>query len=433
MRAKSIMIGVAGLQGSGKTTLARGIAGKFGWEFVAESATAMRYIPDLFSDMRRLAFEAQIGFFCNKAIALQERLASGFNVVLDRTLYEDAAVFANYFHQIAMIDDRAFATYNALADYFKSIIPAPDLTIYCDCPVSVAKARIDERKRESQKSYPKNHVEDIGRLYESWFANYESGPLVRIDSEANDFRNDRVIRQIADEVSGILARPARDEQPDLFTPSSSRSPVETFALIEEVRGMDRMSGFISDLDVGSKRRLFSLPSGPFAYLAAPFTEFARIDPVEKGREGEELISLPQQHGAVPVGVYRRALLGIEKRLQDYRLETLIPHRDVNKWGHKTVLPGDVFESCKLAVQHADLVVAVLGYSPGAHFEVGLAQGLGKPVISIQCSEIPTSYLAKGMAGAPGGLFVASCERVRDLPAVLRRREVQQFLDAEIRL
>ena len=57
----------------------------------------MRYIPDLFSDMRRLAFEARIGFFCNKAIALQERIASGLNVVLDRTLYEDDAVFANYF------------------------------------------------------------------------------------------------------------------------------------------------------------------------------------------------------------------------------------------------------------------------------------------------------------------------------------------------
>ncbi len=433
MKAKPIIIGVAGLQGSGKTTLARGIAKKFGWEFVAESATAMRYIPDLFSDMRRLAFEAQIGFFCNKAIALQERIASGLNVVLDRTLYEDAAVFANYFHQIAMIDDRAFATYNTLADYFTSIVPAPDLTIYCDCPVAVAKARIDARKRESQKSYPENHVEDIGRIYESWFATYDSGPLARIDSAINDFRDEKVIRRIADEVSTMLARPRRDEQQDLFAQFLPQRPAEAEVLVEEVRGMERMSSFLRGSDIDPKKQLISLPSGPFAYLAAPFTEFARIDPIENERDSGELIPLPQPHGAIPIGVYRRALLGIEKRLQDFRLETLIPHRDVNKWGHKTVLPGDVFGHCKLAVQQADLVVAVLGYSPGAHFEVGLAQGMGKPVLSIQCSEIPTSYLATGMASTPSGSFVASCKRVRDLPSVFLRPDVQQFLESAIRL
>ncbi len=433
MKAKPIMIGVAGLQGSGKTTLARGIASKFGWEFVAESATAMRYIPDLFSDMRRLAFEAQIGFFCNKAIVLQERLASGLNVVLDRTLYEDAAVFASYFHQIAMIDDRAFATYNTLAEYFTSIVPAPDLTIYCDCPVAIAKARIDARKRESLKSYPAKHVEDIGRLYERWFATYNAGPLARIDSEVNDFRDEKVIRRIADEISSMLARPRLDKQQDLFAHVMPRRPAQTVTLVEEIRGMTQMSSYISNSDIDPKKHLITLPPGPFAYLAAPFTEFARIGTIVNEQDSGELIPLPQLHGSIPVGVYRRALLGIERHLQGFRLETLIPHRDVNKWGHKTVLPGDVFGHCKLAVQQADLVVAVLGHSPGAHFEVGLAQGLGKPVLSIQCSEIPTSYLATGMAIAPRSSFVAVCERVRDLPSVLQRREVQQFLEAAIRL
>ena len=427
------MIGVAGLQGSGKTTLARGIAKKFGWEFVAESANAMRYLPDLFNDMRRLAFEAQIGFFCNKAIALQERIASGLNVVLDRTLYEDAAVFANYFRQIGMIDERAFATYNTLAEYFTFIVPAPDLTIYCDCPVEVSKARISERKRESQKSYPENHVEDLGRLYATWFATYDSGPLVRIDSEINDFRDEKIIGRIADEVSIMLTRPRRDEQQDLFAQLLPPRPTQTAVLVEEVRGMERMSSFIRDSDIDPKKHSIILPSRPFAYLAAPFTEFARIDPIANERDSGELIPLPQPHGAIPVGVYRRALLGIEKRLRDFHLETLIPHRDVNRWGHKTVLAGDVFGHCKLAVQRADLVVAVLGYSPGAHFEVGLAQGMGKPVLAIQCSEIPTSYLATGMPNATKASFVASCARVRDLPSVLQRADVQHFLESAIRL
>jgi deoxyadenosine/deoxycytidine kinase len=422
---KPLILAVAGLQGSGKTTLARALARKFNWDLVAESSTAMRYIPELFENMRRLAFEAQIGFLSNKAIAIQEKIAAGVPIVLDRTLHEDWHVFARYFRSIDMIDDRAFSTYVAVADYFTSVIPAPGLVLFCDCPLEVAKGRIDGRKRESQSRYPANHLESIAELYATWFDDYQAGPLARIDTVKHDFRDEGVLHLISDEVAELLTNPPSREQLDLFFAAAESTAESPSRIVELVRGVDE-TRIVVDWERAGKLPL-RLPLGAFAYVAAPFTEFARSETAASTDQSDELLPAATLHGKIPVGEYRRALLGLENRLANHELETLIPHRDVNLWGRKTVLPNDVYAHCMLAVQKADLVVAILGHSPGAHFEVGLAQGLGKPVLLIHCSEIPPSYLATGMSFAAKRTFIARCERVRDIPSVLTRPNVETFL------
>jgi deoxyadenosine/deoxycytidine kinase len=418
------MIGIAGLQGSGKTTLARALARTFGWDYISESATALRYIPELFENMHRLAFEAQIGFFCNKAIAIQEKLAAGVALVVDRTLYEDWHVFARYFRNIETIDDRGFSTYVTLAEYFTSVVPAPALTLLCECPVEIAKMRIDARKREAQQHYPPNHMEDIAELYEDWLEGYNAGPLAEVDSLVNDFRDANVVGAIADEVSLLLTKGNSAQQLDLF--STQTAPKPTGNLVNLVRGLEHMIPR-GDWDYRATAQTLKLPDAPFAYLAAPFTEFAKDDTMNSVEGADELFPASKLHGTIPTGAYRRALLGIERRLAAYDLDTLIPHRDVNFWGRRTIVATDVFAYCRLAVQRAHLVVAILGHSPGAHFEVGLAQGIGKPLIAIQCSEIPTSYLAAGMVFTPRRTLVLRCDRLRDIPSVLSRAEAAQFL------
>ncbi|HYG35088.1 MAG TPA: deoxynucleoside kinase [Clostridia bacterium] len=425
------VLGVAGMMGSGKSTLARGLASLMGWEYIAESATALRYLPELFHRMDRLAFEAQVGFFCNKAIAVMERLQAGVSIVLDRTLYEDWLVFARYFRDIDKIDQRAYETYVALAEHFTNAIPPPILTIFCDCPLDVARQRISERKREAQKHYPANHLQDINALYAEWISTYNSSPLARVDTVAHDFRNADALTTLVSEIRTLFERANPQQQLSLFAPSVPALSRCEPAILQSLQGAEHLSANSAAFAV-RHLPVVPLPRSPFAYVAAPFTQFARPQSsFQKSTTSPptDLISVSSPHGTIPVGKFRRALLSLESALARKSFNALIPHRDVNMWGKKIVPPGEVFEHCSLAIRKADLVVAVLGSSPGAHYEVGLAQGLAKPVIAIHCAEIPISYIANGMSVDPTRTLVCRCDHIQEIPRVLERPEVDAFLSA----
>ena len=429
--ARAHILGVAGIMGSGKSTLAEGVAGLLGWEYIAESATAQRYLPELFEKMDRLAFEAQVGFLCNKAVIVMSRLQAGVSIVLDRTIYEDWHVFARYFHNIGKIDRRAYDTYVAIAEYFTDTIPPPVLTLLCDCPLEIASQRISARKREAQKHYPPNHLQDIHALYSAWVDTYDAGPLAKVDTVANDFTKPDALAALAEEIRALFETPSAQRQLNLFAPPAHTLSQNKPAILHSLRGAHQIPEILTRPQA-NRASTVRFPKHPFAYIAAPFTQFASQRSTSRKSTvppPADLISVSSPHGTIPAGKFRCTLLALEKALARKTFNSLIPHRDVNRWGKKTILPGDVFAHCSLAIRRADLVVAVLGSSPGAHYEVGLAQGLAKPVVAIHCAEIPLSYIATGMSEAPMRTLVCKCDHIRDIPHVLERPEVDAFLSA----
>src|ERR1035437_1484246 len=125
------MIAIAGLMGAGKTTLAKQIVRAFGWRYVPNASAAKDYVRDLFDQPSRWAFEAQTALFCSKALEICEYFSDGYNIVVDRSLDEDALIFAPYFHRNGYIDDRGFATYSSIAADFLKRAGPPDLTLFC--------------------------------------------------------------------------------------------------------------------------------------------------------------------------------------------------------------------------------------------------------------------------------------------------------------
>src|SRR5262249_7176155 len=144
------LISVSGMMGSGKTTLARGLASALGWAYVPEYMPATKYLPDLFQDSRRWAFETQSAFLTHKAIQVFEACENNQNIIVDRSLYEDSEIFAYHFFQKGDIDERAFETYQALANHFIRELPSPDLILFCKCRPQTIEARIQARGRDFQ-------------------------------------------------------------------------------------------------------------------------------------------------------------------------------------------------------------------------------------------------------------------------------------------
>ncbi len=191
--------------GSGKTTLARALAERLRFRYFPESLPALEYLTDLFRDRARWSFDTQVAFLTYKSLQLLRATRDGNDVVLDRSLYEDAEIFARHFFEKAEMDARSYETYKALASHFINAIPCPDIVLECICTSDVAKRRIASRGREHQARYPDGHVEELNDRYKVWREDYSHGPFFTIDGDSVDWRIPSVQERIAKEILGFLA------------------------------------------------------------------------------------------------------------------------------------------------------------------------------------------------------------------------------------
>ncbi|MGM0574145.1 MAG: deoxynucleoside kinase [Myxococcota bacterium] len=187
-------IAVAGNIGAGKSSLVAFLQARYGFEAIYEPYTANPYLDDFYEQMDRWAFHSQLYFLTHKFrlhLTLTDHPAT---VVLDRTIYEDAEIFATNLHRDGSMSDRDYATYMELYDSMRTALRRPDLLIYLRCPVRAIRRRIRTRGRASEQRIPTRYLKRLNDLYEDWVGRWEASPVLVWDSEKMDYLTDLVDR-----------------------------------------------------------------------------------------------------------------------------------------------------------------------------------------------------------------------------------------------
>lgn len=188
-------IAIAGNIGSGKSSLLEFLTGAYDVAPFYEPNEANPYLADFYADMRRWAFQSQMFFLSNKFRIHQQADRAEGVVVLDRTIYEDAEVFATALHRMRRIDRRDWATY---WDFYETILKAiqpPDLLIYLKCPIRTLRRRIRLRGRSMEQDIPLAYLKRLERLYEEWLTRYDLSEVLVLESDRLDFVHDLIDRQ----------------------------------------------------------------------------------------------------------------------------------------------------------------------------------------------------------------------------------------------
>ena len=171
-------IAVAGNIGSGKTTLTRLLSKHYGWVPKYEEVVDNPYLTDFYEDMHRWSFNLQIFFLNRRLSGIVEIQKAGQTVIQDRTIYEDACIFATNLHAMGLMSTRDFDNYIRLYELMISLIPAPDLIIYLRASVPTLVKRIQKRGREYENSIRLDYLTGLNERYESWINEYEGPKLI---------------------------------------------------------------------------------------------------------------------------------------------------------------------------------------------------------------------------------------------------------------
>lgn len=181
-------IAIAGNIGSGKTTLTKLLTKHYGWTPRFEPVDNNPYLDDFYADMERWSFNLQIYFLNKRFKEVVEISKSNDTIIQDRTIFEDARIFAPNLHEMGMMSDRDFANYSDLFDLMMSLVELPDLMIYIRSSIPTLVEQIQKRGREYEKSIRIDYLQGLGKRYEDWIATYK-GHLIIIDGDNIKFEN----------------------------------------------------------------------------------------------------------------------------------------------------------------------------------------------------------------------------------------------------
>lgn len=181
-------IAIAGNIGSGKTTLTKMLAARYGWTPKFESVDFNPYLSDFYEDMSRWSFNVQI-YFLNKRFKDVVDISKTDEVIIqDRTIYEDARIFAPNLHDMGLMSSRDFETYSDLFDLMMSLVKMPDLLIYLKSSIPNLVSQIQKRGREYEKTIRIDYLTGLNERYDKWIDSYK-GHLLVIDADKYKFRN----------------------------------------------------------------------------------------------------------------------------------------------------------------------------------------------------------------------------------------------------
>ncbi len=202
-------IAVAGNIGAGKTTLTELLAKHFKWEPHYEDVEANPYLNSFYDDMQRWSFNLQIYFLASRLRQIVEIRASGKNVIQDRTIYEDAYIFAPNLHTMNLMETRDFENYSGLFELISNMVQPPDLLIYLRSTVPNLVQQIQKRGRSYEESIRLDYLKSLNERYEAWISRYKLGNLLIINVDDIKFGENakdlgHVIEKIQAEIHGLF-------------------------------------------------------------------------------------------------------------------------------------------------------------------------------------------------------------------------------------
>lgn len=197
-------IAIAGNIGSGKTTLTRMLAQRYGWSPRYESVDTNPYLADYYADMKRWSFNIQVYFLSKHFKEVVEISRSRETIIQDRTIFEDACIFAPNLHEMGMMSDRDFENYQELFNLMISLVKQPDLMIYIRSSIPNLVAQIQKRGREYEQSMRMDFLSGLNKRYEEWIDGYK-GKLIIVNGDTTKFeQNPEDFSKITDKIDAEL-------------------------------------------------------------------------------------------------------------------------------------------------------------------------------------------------------------------------------------
>ncbi len=201
------LILVAGNIGSGKTSLTERLGERLGWHTAYESVSDNPYLPDFYADMRSWAFHLQVYFLGHRAEQHIEMASNERSAIIDRSIYEDAFIFARALHHMGNLNERDYQAYRQLFNLVVRTLPQPSLLIYLKAPVSTLVERIRMRGRDMESSISPDYLQLLDSFYEDWLRSFDICPVLTIRSDDLDFVHqpqhlDMVVERIQEKLAG---------------------------------------------------------------------------------------------------------------------------------------------------------------------------------------------------------------------------------------
>jgi len=202
-------VAVAGNIGSGKTTLTKQLAKQFGWDAHYEDLDNNPYLYDFYNDMPRWSFNLQV-YFLNSRFSTIIKIQQGDKTVIqDRTIHEDAKIFAPNLHTMGLMSKRDFENYTKLYDTVSSLIKPPDLLIYLRGSIPSLVGQIEKRGREYEENLRLDYLKRLNEYYENWISSYKEGRLLIIDIDKCNFADKKddlgdVVNKVSAELHGLF-------------------------------------------------------------------------------------------------------------------------------------------------------------------------------------------------------------------------------------
>lgn len=204
---KKHFVAVAGNIGVGKSTLVELLSNRLGWAPFYEPVGENPYLADFYDDMRAWAFPSQIFFLTRRLLAHRQLLDHPTSAIQDRTVYEDAEIFAQNLYLQRHMNERDYVTYKDLYQVLSNFLPPPDLVIYLRATVPSLQGRISQRGREYEQQIETEYLERLNALYEAWIANFTLCPVLTVPTDdlnyvAHDSHLNLIVSKIHEKLAG---------------------------------------------------------------------------------------------------------------------------------------------------------------------------------------------------------------------------------------
>jgi deoxyadenosine/deoxycytidine kinase len=197
---------VAGNIGSGKTSLTERLGDRLGWQTAYESVSDNPYLADFYADMRAWAFHLQVFFLGHRAEQHLALAKAPESAIVDRSIYEDAEIFARASVTLGNMTERDYAAYRKVFDMVVGNLPAPDMLVYLRAPVPVLLRRIRARARDIESGVTSDYLELLDRYYQEWLARFDLCPVLTIKTDDLDFvHKSRHLEIVVRRINEILA------------------------------------------------------------------------------------------------------------------------------------------------------------------------------------------------------------------------------------